>query len=80
MADLLREAGFVDVREMDATPAFARTTRAFLETSRDFHPRLAREWGDEALAHSQRHWRKTLTVTEEGILRRGIFVGRRPRR
>jgi hypothetical protein len=80
MTDLLREAGFVDVREMDATRAFVRTTRNFLETSREFHPRLAREWGDEALANSQRHWRKTLAVTEEGALCRGIFVGRRPQR
>lgn len=77
--DLLRAAGFVDVRESDVTPAFARTTRAFLETSRDVHDALRAEWGAAPLAQSRTHWRKTLAVTDEGILCRGIFSARRPK-
>ncbi len=80
IGDLLRAAGFVDVRESDVTPAFARTTRAFLETSRDVYDTLRAEWGDAPLAQSLDHWRKTLVVTEEGSLRRGIFSARRPKR
>jgi len=77
MADLLRAAGFVDVRETDVTPAFARTTRAYLETSRQLHDQLTREWGDASLAQSMDHWRKTLAVIREGILCRGVFTARR---
>lgn len=80
VADLLRAAGFVDVREYDVTPAFERTTRAYLETSRQLHEQLLAEWGDASLAQSQDHWRKSLEVTEEGILCRGIFSARRPAR
>ena len=80
VTDLLRAAGFVDVRETDVTAAFERTARALLETSRDLHDRLRREWGDDALNQSQDHWRKTLAVVEEGIVRRGIFSARRPPR
>ena len=78
IAELLRAAGFVDVRENDVTPAFERTTRAYLETGRRLYEQLAREWGDESLAQSLGHWRKSLAVTEEGILCRGIFSARRP--
>lgn len=79
-AELLRAAGFVDVRETDVTPAFARTTRAYLDTSCELHDQLTREWGDASLAQSMDHWRKSLAVTEEGILCRGIFSARRPMR
>ncbi len=53
MTDLLRTAGFVDVRESNVTPAFERTTRAYLERSHDLHDKLRAEWGDESLARSQ---------------------------
>ncbi|TAK67914.1 MAG: hypothetical protein EPO22_02465 [Dehalococcoidia bacterium] len=78
LAGLLRAAGFVDVRETDVTSAFARTTRAYLDTSRELSDTLRTEWGDQPLAQSRNHWRKSLAVTEEGILCRGIFSARRP--
>lgn len=78
VAELLRDAGFVDVRHADVTGAFGRTTRAFLDTSREVHEQLRLEWGDEALDQSRSHWRKTLGVIEDGILCRGIFSARRP--
>lgn len=78
VTDLLRDAGFVDVREADVTRAFERTTRAFLETSSELYDQLLLEWGDEALGQSQTNWRKTLAVVEDGIVCRGIFSARRP--
>lgn len=80
MPDLLRAAGFVDVRESDVTPAFARTTCAYVETGQRLYDQLVREWGDDSLAQSLDHWRRTLDVTEEGILCRGIFSARRPKK
>ncbi len=80
MEDLLRSAGFTEVRERDVTPSFTRTTRAFLETSERYREELAVEWGADKFAEGQRDRRATLALIAEGIIRRGMFTGRRPAR
>ncbi len=79
MTDLVEAAGFVDVREKDVTPSFARTTRAYLETSDRYSKALRAEWGINKFAESQRDRRATLALIREGVVRRGMFTGRRPR-
>ena len=77
MTELIVAAGFVDVRERDVTRAFARTTRAYLETSAHYGTALRRDWGDDKFEESQRDRAATLALINEGVLRRGVFVGRR---
>ena len=77
MTDLLERAGFIDVRERDVTAAFARATRAYLETSERYGRELQSEWGDK-FAESQRDRRATLALVRDGVIRRGMFTGRRP--
>lgn len=80
MTDLLESAGFVAVRERDATKPFARSTRAYLETSERHRRELAVEWGEKKFGESQRDRGATLALIEAGVLRRGLFTARRPRR
>jgi hypothetical protein len=77
---LLDAAGFVDVRKADVTKTFARTTRAYIETTRRFEDELRTEWGTETFDERQLHWSSTLTLVEQGILRRSIFTAKRPAR
>jgi hypothetical protein len=79
MMELFRTAGFGDVRERDVTPAFARTTRAYLDTSERYRTELQSEWGADKFSESQRDRRATLVLIREGVLRRAMFTGRRPK-
>jgi len=78
MLELFETAGFIDVRERDVTAAFARTTRAYLETGERYAAELRSDWGAEKFAEQQRDRRATLALIRDGILRRGLFTGRRP--
>lgn len=79
MTELFRKAGFVNIGERDVTAAFARSTRAYLETSEQYRRELSDSWGAEKFAESQRDRRATLALVKEGVLRRGLFTGRRPK-
>jgi hypothetical protein len=79
MMELFEAAGFSDVRERDVTAAFARTTRAYVETSERYAGELRSAWGVDKFAEYQRDRRATLALIREGILRRGLFTGRRPK-
>lgn len=78
MTEIFRAAGFVNVGERDVTAAFARSTRAYLETSEEYRRELADSWGAGKFAESQRDRRATLALVKEGVLWRGLFTGRRP--
>ena len=80
MIDLLESAGFVSIRERDATKPFAKSTRAYIETTECHRRELALEWGAEKFRDSQRNRRATLAMIEAGVIRRGLFTARRPRR
>jgi hypothetical protein len=77
--DLLRSAGFGAVREIDATEAFLRTTRAWYE-ARDRHAaELAEAEGEDLFCERQRDYRLQARAIEAGLLRRALFVAERPR-
>ncbi len=77
MPDLLNAAGFSDIRERDVTRDFARTTRAYLDTSARYREDLRRSWGVEAFEEAQHDRQATLMLIREGVLRRGLFTARR---
>ena len=75
---LLESAGFVDVGEVDLTPEFAETARAWLDEW-DHHADELRDLeGPAAFEQRQRDRRVQLRAIEDGLLRRGLFFGRRP--
>jgi len=80
MTELIETAGFVSVREQNATRAFAQTTRAFMETSARYRDELRAEWGASKFEESQRNRATTLALIDEGVLRRAVFTARRPAR
>jgi hypothetical protein len=77
MTELLESAGFVDVRERDATASFARATAAYLRTAAQHERALRRTWGDQRFDDSQHDRRSTLELIRDGVVRRGIFTARR---
>jgi hypothetical protein len=77
-AELLDAAGFCDVHERDVTKAFARATRAYLETSARYATELRSEWGEAKFDEAQRDRATTLVLVRDGVLRRGMFTARRP--
>lgn len=80
MLEIFESAGFGGVRERDLTSAFARATRAYHETAEQYRDELRDAWGKKEFAESQRHRRATLALIEEGVVRRGLFIGRRARK
>jgi hypothetical protein len=77
MTDLLEAAGFVDIRERDATASFARSTAAHLRTATQHERALRKAWGDQRFDDSQHDRRSTLELIRDGVVRRGIFTARR---
>ena len=78
VVDLLDAAGFVNVRELDVTKAFARTTRAYFDTSKMLREALRAEWGAKTFDERLQNQHSTLALIKRGVLRRGIFTARRP--
>jgi cyclopropane fatty-acyl-phospholipid synthase-like methyltransferase len=77
MTELVWTAGFDAVRERDVTREFARTTRAYLETSAEHQEELSAVWGAEKFREWQRDRRATLELIEDGVIRRGLFTARK---
>lgn len=77
LGDLLAAAGFVDVRQRDVTGAFARTTRAYLETSERYADELRIAWGQARFAEVLSDRKGTLSLVAEGAVRRALITARR---
>lgn len=76
--ELLASAGFVDIAEVDLTREFAMTGRAWVEQW-DLHvDELIELEGRAAFEERQRDRRVQLRAIEDGLLRRGLFSGKRP--
>ncbi len=75
---LLEAAGFDAVAETDASGEYQRVNDA-RHDARDRHAAgLRAVMGDEVFASYQAENRRLALALEDGILRRGLFVGRRP--
>lgn len=71
---MLGHAGFVDVAERDLTAEFIDTTRAWLRELDARAESLAAEQPEGAFEQRQVERRAMLAATEEGLLRRALFV------
>jgi hypothetical protein len=77
--DLLHAAGFGAVDEIDTTSEFRDTARAWLRESQHRAVELATIETQATFDERQEERRTMLAAIEEGLLRRALFIGMRPR-
>ena len=75
---LLRSAGFAEIEELDVTACFLETTRAWIDEREEHADELIALEGRAFFEERQRNHRRQLAVTEDGLLRRALFVAVRP--
>jgi cyclopropane fatty-acyl-phospholipid synthase-like methyltransferase len=76
--DLLAQAGFVEVVEIDVTVAYAQTQRAWYEATESRARELRSLTSDIEFEANQTDRRLTLAAIDDGLLRRGLFTARVP--
>jgi cyclopropane fatty-acyl-phospholipid synthase-like methyltransferase len=74
--DLVAQAGFGDVAEIDVTAAYAHTQRAWYEATESRAHELRRLTSDSEFAANQADRRLTLAAIAEGLLQRSLFTAR----
>lgn len=75
---LVEQAGFTDIVELDVTDEYARTQRAWLDLSEVHADALRSLTSDADFAVAQADRRLTMEAIGAGLLRRSIFVARTP--
>jgi len=76
--ELLRSAEFVDIDETDETDQFLRTARGWYEARERHGSELRRLEGEMEFEEGQAGRRAKLKTIEAGLLRRALFVAKRP--
>ena len=76
--DLLRAAGFADVQETDLTAEFLQTARAWYRGREQHFAQLAAAEGEASVKEKQANNRAQIKAIEAGLLRRSLFLARRP--
>ncbi len=74
--DLVAQAGFEDVVEVDVTTAYAHTQRAWYEAIESRADELRRLTSDSEFAANQADRRLTRAAIAEGLLHRSLFTAR----
>jgi len=78
--DLLAAAGFVDISQTDVSADFADVRRRWLQARERHADALRKRDGVRAYnAYQKKEWAEVETI-EAGLLRRSLFVARRPER
>ncbi|HEU4759487.1 MAG TPA: hypothetical protein VFT91_05835 [Dehalococcoidia bacterium] len=77
-SDLLRSAGFVEIEELDLTDEFLRVARAWLAARSRRAAELRQAEGAEEFEQRLRESRAGVRAIEAGLIRRALFVARRP--
>jgi hypothetical protein len=77
--DLLDDAGFVDIEEIDCTAEFATVARAWIEQCEQHRDHLVNLLGIAEYEQRQRDRRAQLLAVEDGLLRRSLLSATRPR-
>lgn len=75
--DLLRAAGFTGIAERDLTADFIETTKSWLRELDAHAEELAPLQPAGAFEERQRERRAMLAATEDGLLRRALYLARR---
>jgi ubiquinone/menaquinone biosynthesis C-methylase UbiE len=76
---LLRSAGFVEIEERDLTPEYLATAARRLEVTEQFADGLVWMLGHRDYDETHAERRITVAAVADGLLRRSLFVARRPR-
>jgi len=77
---LLRSAGFVEIEEVDRTADYLSTAARKLEVAEQFAEAMIQMLGRERYDEMQAERRLAVAAIESGLLRRALFVARRPQR
>ena len=78
-AELLEAAGFVRIAVTDVTRDFLETARRWFTHASELEAELRSTLGDALFDEQQADRKKMITAVEEGLLRRALFVGARPK-
>lgn len=77
-ADLIRSAGFTDISETDVTTDYLCVARLWYEGRQRHALELREVEGETQFAERQRDNKAARDAIEAGLLRRALFVARRP--
>jgi len=76
--DLLLAAGFLDISETDVTAEYLRVARLWYEGRQRHAAELEQVEGETQFAERQRDNKAASAAIEAGLLRRALFVAKRP--
>ncbi len=77
-SDLLQAARFADIEELDLTDEFLRVARAWLAARTRLAAELREAEGETDFDQRLRESRAGVRAIEAGLLRRALFVAKRP--
>ena len=77
-AELLRAAGYVDVQEIDVTPDFLSTAKAWLQHGRRLEAGLREVMGGDEFEQLQSEAHQRIAALNEGLLRRSLLSATSP--
>ncbi|HUF54232.1 MAG TPA: hypothetical protein VMR52_10725 [Dehalococcoidia bacterium] len=72
--EMIRAAGFTNVREIDLTKEFATTSRAWLEQRWKYESELIATEGEAGFRERQDDYERQTAAAEDGLLKRALFV------
>jgi hypothetical protein len=75
---LLRSAGFVDIDEHDRTPDYLTLATRKLEVTEELADDMVRMFGRQDHEEMQAQRRLSVAAIADGLLRRSLFLARRP--
>jgi hypothetical protein len=78
--ELLARAGFTGIAETDSTPEFIDVARGWIDQSQQHRDELVGLLGSDEFEERQRERHVQLRAVEDGLLRRSLYVARRPSR
>jgi hypothetical protein len=77
--ELLYRAGFIDVVELDGTEEFRAVAKDWIDQWDAHRDALIKIYGEPEFESRQHDRRVQLRAIEDGLLRRSLFVGSRPK-
>jgi len=75
---MLASAGFADISETDVTDEFLEIARRWFDARKRRASELKAAIGESEFLRSQTESQATIAAIEAGLLRRSLFVARRP--
>ncbi len=76
-SEMLRSAGFIDVKETDVTKQYTKTARRWLEGRRRYFDELKDALGEDSLNGKINEGQATLGALKSGLLKRSLLTARR---